>query len=77
MRGRTNVIGRDDKRKDAELTSLQKQEKAKGRGGKAMREACFCGRIGEVEDRELVRTALGEPALECPDEVCGHTDRLE
>jgi len=42
-----------------------------------MREASFCGRIGEVEDRELVRTTLGEPALGCPDEACGHTDRLE
>jgi hypothetical protein len=42
-----------------------------------MREARLCGRIGEVDDRELVTTALGEPTLECPDEACGHTDRLE
>jgi hypothetical protein len=42
-----------------------------------MREACFCGRIGEVEDREPVTTATGEPALRCPEEACGHTDRLE
>jgi hypothetical protein len=42
-----------------------------------MREACFCGRIGEVEDREPVTTATGEPALRCPDAACGHTDRLE
>jgi hypothetical protein len=42
-----------------------------------MREACFCGRIGEVEDREPVTTATGEPALRCPDKACGHTDRLE
>lgn len=42
-----------------------------------MREACFCGRIGEVEDREPVTTATGERALRCPDEACGHTDRLD
>jgi hypothetical protein len=42
-----------------------------------MREACFCGRIGEVEDREPVRSALGEEVLQCPEEACGHTDRLE
>ena len=42
-----------------------------------MREACFCGRIGEVEDREPVTTATGAPALRCPEEACGHTDPLE
>ncbi|HEX2741185.1 MAG TPA: hypothetical protein VHM69_12115 [Rubrobacter sp.] len=41
-----------------------------------MRESCFCGRIGEVEDREPVTTATGEPALRCPEEACGHTDGL-
>lgn len=42
-----------------------------------MREACFCGRTGEVEDREPVTTATGEPAMRCPGGACGHTDRLE
>jgi hypothetical protein len=42
-----------------------------------MRETCFCGRIGEVEDREPVTTATGEPALRCPDEACVHTDPLQ
>ena len=42
-----------------------------------MREVCFCGRIGEVEDREPVTTATGAPALRCPEEACGHIDRLE
>ena len=42
-----------------------------------MRETCFCGRIGEVEDREPVTTSTGEPAMKCPDQACGHTDRLE
>jgi hypothetical protein len=42
-----------------------------------MRETCFCGRIGEVEDREPVTTATGEPALRCPDEACVHTDTLQ
>jgi hypothetical protein len=42
-----------------------------------MREACFCGRIGEVENREPVTTATGETVLRCPEEACGHTDPLE
>jgi len=37
-----------------------------------MQEACYCGRIGEVEDRTVVRD--GKEALQCPD--CGHLDRL-
>lgn len=37
-----------------------------------MREICFCGRSGEVEDREPVPLEGGEAGLRCPD--CGHTD---
>jgi hypothetical protein len=39
-----------------------------------MREVCFCGRSGEVEDREPVYLGDGEWGLECPD--CGRLDRL-
>jgi hypothetical protein len=39
-----------------------------------MREICFCGRSGEVEDREPVSLDGGERALVCPD--CGHIDRV-
>ena len=39
-----------------------------------MREACFCGRIGEVEDREPVYTGDGEWGLACPE--YGHLDCL-
>lgn len=40
-----------------------------------MREACYCGRIGSIEDREPVVTGDGRRALGCPD--CGHLDRLD
>ena len=39
-----------------------------------MREICFCGRSGEVEDRKPVSLDSGEQALECPD--FGHIDRV-
>lgn len=39
-----------------------------------MREVCFCGRAGEVEDREPVSLESGEQALECPD--CRDIDRV-
>jgi len=39
------------------------------------RESCFCGRIGELEDREPVYAGDGEWGLRCP--MCGHLDRLE
>lgn len=39
-----------------------------------MREICFCGRSGEVEDREPVFLESGEQALECPN--CGDLDRV-
>ena len=42
-----------------------------------MRETCYCGRIGEIEDRVPVDTEDGERALMCPSEGCGHVDRLE
>lgn len=42
-----------------------------------MREACFCGRIGEIEDREPVTNVGGRAGLACPGEGCGHTDYLE
>ncbi len=39
-----------------------------------MRESCYCGRTGEIEDRKSVRDGDGRAALECPD--CGHLDHL-
>ena len=36
-----------------------------------MREACFCGRVGESEDRETVSLDGGERALRCK---CGHLE---
>lgn len=39
-----------------------------------MREVCFCGREGRVEDRILVNDDLGELALRCP--ACGHLDYM-
>jgi hypothetical protein len=40
-----------------------------------MQEACFCGRVGQVEDRELV-VVEGKETLRCPDEACGHLEYL-
>ncbi len=39
-----------------------------------MLEACFCGRTGEIEDREPVLTGDGARALRCPE--CGQLDSL-
>ena len=39
-----------------------------------MRESCYCGRTGEIEDREPVATEDGGRALRCPD--CGPLDHL-
>ena len=39
-----------------------------------MREACYCGRCGEVEDREPVLRNGHTEALRCP--RCGHLDPL-
>jgi hypothetical protein len=39
-----------------------------------MRESCFCGRNGELEDREPILDARGRWVLRCPD--CGHLDDL-
>ena len=39
-----------------------------------MREACYCGRVGEVEDREPVYGDARNEALRCP--RCGHLDPL-
>jgi hypothetical protein len=39
-----------------------------------MRESCFCGRNGELEDREPVLDARGRWLLRCPD--CGYLDDL-
>jgi hypothetical protein len=40
-----------------------------------MRETCYCGKMGEIEDREPVATEESGQALRCPD--CGHLDRLD
>lgn len=39
-----------------------------------MRETCYCGRSGEVQDRKPVTDTDGMVALECPE--CGHLDYL-
>ena len=39
-----------------------------------MRETCFCGQSGELEDREPVFDARGYWLLRCP--ACGHLDDL-
>jgi hypothetical protein len=38
-----------------------------------MLESCYCGRTGEIEDREPVAAGHGGPAIRCPD--CGHLER--
>ena len=38
-----------------------------------VREACFCGRVGEIEDRDPVSLDGGGRALRCE---CGHLERL-
>jgi hypothetical protein len=40
-----------------------------------MIEACFCGRVGRLEDRELIFIDGDHPALRCP--RCGQLDSLE
>jgi hypothetical protein len=40
-----------------------------------MRESCFCGRRGELQDREPVLDAGGRWLLQCP--TCCHLDDLE
>jgi hypothetical protein len=47
----------------------------KGKEVSEMLESCFCGRTGEIEDREPVTTGEGGRALRCPD--CGHLERLD
>jgi hypothetical protein len=42
-----------------------------------MLEACFCGRVGDVEDREPVLDGDGRWALRCLNETCGHLDYLD
>jgi hypothetical protein len=39
-----------------------------------MREVCYCGRGGDVEDRDPVRRGGHGEALRCP--KCGHLDPL-
>ena len=39
-----------------------------------MREVCYCGRVGEVEERKLVTDGDGREALKCPE--CAHLDHL-
>jgi hypothetical protein len=40
-----------------------------------MREVCFCGRSGDVRDREPILDDDGRWALRCL--ICGHLDYLE
>jgi hypothetical protein len=39
-----------------------------------MREVCFCGRAGEIEDRQPILDGDGRWVLICPE--CGHVDDL-
>jgi hypothetical protein len=39
-----------------------------------MREVCYCGRSGELEDREPILESSGRWVLRCPE--CGHLDDL-
>ncbi len=40
-----------------------------------MQQACYCGRVGDVEDQQLmILDARGERALRC--KGCGYIDRL-
>jgi hypothetical protein len=39
-----------------------------------MVEACFCGRVGELTEREVAPLRDGGQGLVCPE--CGHLDRL-
>lgn len=39
-----------------------------------MKESCFCGRTGAVEDWEPILDGDGRSVLRCPD--CGHVDCL-
>ena len=41
-----------------------------------MKESCFCGRTGEVEDRKPVLSDDGQRVLKCPSEACGHVEDL-
>jgi hypothetical protein len=40
-----------------------------------MRETCYCGRTGEITNREPVVMGDGGRALRCPG--CGHLERIE
>jgi hypothetical protein len=44
---------------------------------RGIKEACYCGRTGDIEDREPILIDGGIWALRCPNDVCGHLDRLE
>jgi hypothetical protein len=44
---------------------------------RGIKEACYCGRIGEFEDREPILDESGRWALRCSNDACGHVDRLE
>ncbi|WP_047864870.1 hypothetical protein [Rubrobacter aplysinae] len=39
-----------------------------------MKESCYCGRTGEVEDRDPILDGRGKRVLQCPE--CGHGDDL-
>lgn len=41
-----------------------------------MLEVCFCGRSGEIEDRDSILTDEARWVLRCPSEACGHVDDL-
>jgi hypothetical protein len=42
-----------------------------------VKEACYCGWVGEIKDREPILADGGRWALRCPSEACGYVDSLE
>lgn len=41
-----------------------------------MNEICFCGRIGEIEDRVPFTDGVGVRGLRCPNTACSHREYL-
>ena len=55
------------------MTQLRRGVEARARKElNPVRETCYCGRSGDLEDRQPVAGARGQEALRCPS--CGHLD---
>lgn len=57
------------------MVGVNVQAKNTVKEAKEVKESCFCGRTGEVQDRLPVLDADDKWALRCPD--CGHRDRMD